>query len=121
MHTTNGNDPGKRSVDARHAEVLSSRARVPDHVVFRSFVSETVLLNLKTGLYHGVNPVGGRMLEALERAPDVRAAAAALAGEFGVPDSHVEQDIAEFCLGLLERELIQLEPATLATPRQQSA
>jgi hypothetical protein len=95
--------------------------RVPDHVVFRSFVSETVLLNLKTGLYHGVNPIGGRMLEALERASDVRTAAAALAEEFGVPQPQVEQDIAEFCLGLLERELIHVEPATLATPGRRSA
>ena len=108
-------------MDGGGESVLSSRARVPNHVVFRSFVSETVLLNLKTGLYHGVNPVGGRMLEALERAQDVRSAASALAEEFGVPHSQVERDIAEFCLGLLERELIELEPATLATPRQQSA
>lgn len=94
---------------------------IPQHVVYRPFVSETVLLNVQTGLYHGINPVGGRMLEVLERAEDVRAAAAALAEEFGVPQARVEQDIVAFCLSLRERELIQLDAATAVTPRQQPA
>jgi hypothetical protein len=118
--STNGNDPTAHGEHSR-TQILSSRVRVPQHVVYRPFVSETVLLNLETGLYHGVNPMGGRMLEVLERAEDVRAAAATLAEEFGVPQSRVEQDIADFCLGLLPRELIQLDSADAGTPRRQTA
>jgi coenzyme PQQ synthesis protein D (PqqD) len=94
---------------------------VPQHVVYRPFVSETVLLNLQTGLYHGINPIGGRMLEVLEHAEDVRAGAAVLAEEFGVPQERVEQDMVEFCLGLLERELIELAASAKTAPGQQSA
>jgi hypothetical protein len=43
--------------------LLSASLRLPQHVVHRSFVAETVVLNLQTGKYHGLNPVGGRMLE----------------------------------------------------------
>jgi coenzyme PQQ synthesis protein D (PqqD) len=94
---------------------------VPRHVVHRPFVSETVLLNLQTGVYHGINPVGGRMLEALERAESVQAAAAALAEEFGVPLAQLEQDIVEFCQGLLERQLIQVTPAAAESPPRKTA
>jgi hypothetical protein len=94
---------------------------IPQHVVYRPFVSETVLLNLQTGLYHGINPVGGRMLEVLERADDVRAGAAALAEEYDVPRARVEEDIVAFCRGLLERELIELRASAKMAPRQRSA
>jgi hypothetical protein len=90
-------------------------------VVYRPFVSETVLLNLQTGVYHGINPVGGRMLEALGQAETVQAAAASLAEEFGVPVARVEQDIVEFCLGLLDRQLIAVTPAAAESPPRKTA
>ena len=43
------------------------KVRLSENVVFRSFGSETVLLNLKSGQYHGVRGSGGRMLEVLFR------------------------------------------------------
>jgi coenzyme PQQ synthesis protein D (PqqD) len=90
-------------------------------VVSRSFVSETVLLNLQTGVYHGINPVGGRILEVLERAESVQAAAVALADEFGVPLARIEHDLVEFCQGLLERQLIQVTPAATESPPRKTA
>jgi hypothetical protein len=82
--------------------------RVPEHVVHRSFVSETVVLNLQTGKYHGVNPSGGRMLEALERHGSINPAAAALADEFEISPAELENDLVEFCLSLKERGLIEI-------------
>ncbi len=64
-------------------ELLESRARLPQHVVHRSFVAETVVLNLRTGKYHGLNPTAGKMLEALEAAPTVGDAVPVLADEYG--------------------------------------
>jgi len=52
--------------------LLGACLRLPEHVVHRSFVAETVVLNLQTGRYHGLNPVGGRMLDALNGASSVR-------------------------------------------------
>ena len=85
-----------------------AKIRVPEHVVYRGFVSETVVLNLQTGKYHGLNPSGGRMLEALERHGSVGPAAAALADDFEIPAGQLEQDLAEFCLSLSERGLIEI-------------
>lgn len=94
---------------------------VPQHVVYRPFVSETVLLNLQTGVYHGINPVGGRMLEELGRAESIGAAAATLAEDFGVPVERVEQDMVEFCQGLLDRQLLQVTPAAAESPPRKTA
>ena len=64
------------------SSLLTSKVKVPQHVVYRSFPSETVVLNLETGKYHGLNATAGRMLDALEQAACVRDAAAALAESY---------------------------------------
>jgi hypothetical protein len=92
-------------------ELLAARARLPQHVVHRSFVAETVVLNLRTGKYHGLNPTAGKMLEGLEEAPSVGAAVPALAGEYGVEESQIESDLIALCRGLLERNLIEITDA----------
>jgi hypothetical protein len=89
--------------------LLTSRVKVPQHVVYRSFPSETVVLNLQTGRYHGINATAGRMLEALERASCVRDAAAAVAGEYEQSQTLVEHDMCELCNALLARGLIELD------------
>jgi hypothetical protein len=90
--------------------ILGASLTVPQSVVFRSFPTETVVLNLQTGKYHGLNPTAGRMLEALSESGSVRAAALALAGEYGAPVETIERDICELCQTLLERGLIERGP-----------
>ncbi len=87
----------------------TSRITVPDHVAYRSLPSETVVLNLQTGRYHGLNPTAGSMLEALERAACVGDAAAAVAEEYGQAPALVERDMCELCDALLARGLIRLD------------
>jgi hypothetical protein len=87
----------------------TSRILVPQHVVYRSFPTETVVLNLETGKYHGLNATAGSMLEALERSVCLRDAAAAVAQEYGQPSASVEQDMCELCNVLLERGLIEVD------------
>lgn len=88
---------------------LPSRVRVPQHVVYRSMPSETIVLNLQTGKYHGLNPTAGRMLEALEQSLSVRDAVEAVAEEHSQPRAVVEQDMCELCDALLARGLIELD------------
>lgn len=88
--------------------LLAEKAGTPQHVVYRPFVKETVILNLQTGKYHGLNPTGGRMLEVLERSATVGAAARQLAEEFGAPLEQLQADMCDFCRDLLERGLIEL-------------
>jgi hypothetical protein len=88
--------------------VLESTARTPEHVVYRSFVNETVLLNLETGRYFGVNPSGGTMLEHLVAGGTVRQAAERLAEHYGRPYPEIEADLLAFCADLEGRGLLEL-------------
>jgi hypothetical protein len=82
---------------------------VPQHVVYRRFPSETVVLNLQTGKYHGLNPTAGEMLEELARSGSVETASAAVAEAHGLDIETVEVDVRQLCATLLERDLV--EPA----------
>jgi hypothetical protein len=86
---------------------LEAKVKVPQSVVFRSFPTETVVLNLETGKYHGLNPTAGKMLQALTDAPSVREAAAAVAIDYDAPAETIEVDICELCQNLLDRGLIE--------------
>lgn len=85
-----------------------AKIRVPQHVVYRDFPNETVVLNLNTGRYHGLNATAGRMLDALERADSLRDAAAAVAENYEQPRQTVEKDMCDLCQLLLARELVEI-------------
>lgn len=87
----------------------AARIRVPQHVVYRSFATETVILNLQSGKYHGVNPVGGDMLKALERNPIIAEAAKRVAADYDMPVDEVEKDMCAFCGDLAERGLVEID------------
>jgi hypothetical protein len=89
--------------------LLKAKIKLPQHVVYRTFPAETVVLNLQTGKYHGLNPTAGRMLETLERADSVFEAATVAAGEYEQPQATTERDMCSLCNSLLERDLIEIE------------
>jgi hypothetical protein len=91
------------------SSLLAANMKVPQHVVYRSFPAETVVLNLETGKYHGLNTTAGQMLEALEQAACVRDAAVALSERYEQEQSTIERDLCELCQSLLERGLIETD------------
>jgi hypothetical protein len=95
---------------ARTLRYVGERVRVPEHVVYRAFKRETLMLNLRTGQYHGLNETGGRTLELLE---DVRghvtAAGRLLAAEYGLAAEEAQRQVRSFCDSLAERGLIELD------------
>lgn len=93
----------------REGGLLELSVSVPQHVVHRNFPSETVVLNLQTGKYHGLNPTAGRMLEALAEEGSVRAAAALVAAEYAQPLATAERDACDLCGALLERGLVEID------------
>lgn len=83
------------------------RVRVPRHVVHRDFPAQTVILNLETGKYHGLNLTAGQMLSALDAEETVAAAAKVVATKLNMPVADVERDLCELCFSLLERGLVE--------------
>ena len=92
-------------------EILRARVRVPEHVVHREFPEESVVLNLETGMYHGLNPTAATMLEEVEKSVTVEAAVDGLAERFGQPRDRIESDLVDLCRSLLERGLIERDGA----------
>lgn len=90
----------------RDDPILTARLRVPEHVVYRDFGDETVVLNLDSGQYHGLNPTAAAMLAAVDGADSVRAAVGPLAGELGQPAEVIERDLLELCRSLADRGLV---------------
>jgi hypothetical protein len=88
---------------------MTDRVRVPDHVVYRRFAAETVILNLQTGRYHGLNATAGQILEALEGGATLAEASEALAGSFDVPREQLDADLRRFCADLAERGLVEVD------------
>ena len=90
-----------------HNHLLDARFEVPEHVVYRSFEEETLLLNLETGQYHGLNETGGRMIELFKTTDGTaRDAIARLADEYEVEFERIAPDLVRFCASLEERGLV---------------
>ena len=92
------------------SDMRRSRVVVPDYVVGRGFASETVLLNIRTGEYHGLDRVGGRFYEVIRDAPDLERASQLLISEYDQPADRIESDLAAFCDDLRNRGLIEIKP-----------
>ena len=95
---------------AEQESLLEATIRLPENVVHRSFEAETLLLNLETGQYHGLNETGGRMLELLETTGGrFRDSIAKLADEYRMSPEEIVPDLVAFCLELQARGLIEVE------------
>lgn len=108
-------DGGEKTVaeiHESHQALIRAQVKIPQHVVYRDFPAETVVLNLNTERYHGLNPTAGRMLSALDRLGSVQDAVTEIARVFRTPRPEVERDLARLCRQLLDRGLIELVGGT---------
>ncbi|MGZ4187400.1 MAG: PqqD family protein [Solirubrobacteraceae bacterium] len=85
----------------------SLRVRVPDHVVFREFPEQSVVLNLDRGHYHGLNRSGSMMFALLASGETVGAVAEAVSERYRLPPAQAQQDVFRLCATLLERGLLE--------------
>ena len=85
---------------------------VAEGVAIRDIDQETVLLNVATGRYHGIDRIGRRFLAAVSESPDPAAVVPVLAREFGQPREVIEADLLSFCRELLDAGLVELRPQT---------
>lgn len=89
---------------------LTCKARVNEDAVFRDLGGEIVLLNLKTGVYFGLDPMGTRIWHLIQEHRSFREIRDALMGEYDVSKAQCEDDLLGFISLLQERELIEVHP-----------
>ena len=83
-----------------------ARLQIPEQVVTRQVGDETVLLNLESGTYFGLDPVGSRFLELLEVEGTLAAVLAKMLEEFDVTEAQLEADLLRLADEMLASGLL---------------
>jgi len=94
---------------------FSERAVIPSHVLIRFLEQESVLLNLDTERYFGLDAVGTRMWQVVTTSRTVEAALAPLAEEYDAPLETLRTDLANLLQHLVKNGLIAMQPADVGT------
>ena len=89
---------------------LSDSMVIRDEVVFRELGGEAVLLNLKTGAYFGLDPVGTRVWQLLVEHGSVAQVMEVMLGEYDIDRERLERDLLELCAELCATGLGELVP-----------
>ncbi len=85
----------------------TGKTRIPEHVMSRAVGHETVLLDLASGTYFGLDAVGARMWALMAESRALDEVAATVAAEYGAERARVESDLMELVSTLESRGLIE--------------
>ena len=87
---------------------FSDRVRVPDDVLVSRLQEESVILNLDSERYFGLDDVGTRFLSVLTTAESIDAAYESLAEEYDVDREILRQDLVALIQNLLQQGIIEV-------------
>lgn len=90
------------------AVTLNDSVKIAREVVFQKVGEEIVLLNLETGFYYGLNPVGSRVWELLAEEGSLRAVFEKLEKEYEVAPEDFQQDILRLVQELMAKGLVEV-------------
>jgi coenzyme PQQ synthesis protein D (PqqD) len=88
---------------------FTNRVRVSPDVLVSSMDGESVLLNLQSETYFGLDEVGTRMWNALTGAESLQAAFDVLAAEYEVEPDQLRHDLEQLVNKLAEQGLLEIE------------
>jgi hypothetical protein len=88
---------------------LNSTITVASDVVSCDLVEEAAILNLKDGVYYGLNPVGARIWNLIQKPIKVNEILEVLLAEYDVDPEVCQADLFELLGQLLENELVKVE------------
>ena len=85
---------------------FSDRVRVPDDVLISNLQEESVILNLDSERYYGLDDVGTRFLSVLNTADSIEAAYEMLRNEYDVDAQNLRQDLLELVEDLVGQGIL---------------
>ena len=85
---------------------LDTRLSIPPQVMSRLVGDETVLLDLESGIYFGLDGVGKRIWESISDGLTLGQIAAVIKSEYEVEEDQAQGDVIEFVRDLVERGLL---------------
>jgi hypothetical protein len=95
---------------------FTDRAAAPAHVLVRLLDQESVLLNLETEQYFGLDETGTRMWQLVTASPNIDTAYLELLTEYDVSPETLRENLAELLDHLVEHGLLQVLPADAQKP-----
>jgi hypothetical protein len=86
---------------------LETKLAIPPQVMSRLVGDETVLLDLASGFYFGLDGVGKRIWEMLAKGSSLAETASVITAEFEVDEATAQADVIEFANDLVRRGLLE--------------
>lgn len=85
---------------------LTSAVRIPDGVLSHDLQGELVILNLNTGVYFGLDPVGTRIWHLLQEYQSLQKVLDSMVEEYEVGKAQCAEDLLGFVAQMLEKGLV---------------
>jgi hypothetical protein len=85
---------------------LDTRLTIPPHVLSRRVGEETVLLDLESGIYFGLDGVGKFVWERVSEGRNLAETIDAIVAEYDVGEDQAKADVVDFAQTLIERGLL---------------
>jgi hypothetical protein len=91
------------------------RVLVPSHVLVRFLDKESVLLNIETERYFGLDETGTRMWQLVTAAPKIEVAYQQLLEEYDVQPEMLRENLTDLLARLVENGLLQVASSDVGT------
>ena len=87
---------------------FSDRVTIPDDVLISQLQEESVILNLDSERYYGLDDVGTRFLSVLTTSQSIEAAYDRLRNEYDVDPQVLRNDLAALVKNLIDQGLVEI-------------
>jgi hypothetical protein len=87
---------------------LSAKVSIPTQVMARTVGDETIILDLASGTYYGLDPVGARMWQLMSEGNSLNSVCDSMLGEYEVTREALEGDIRRLTEELQAKGLVSL-------------
>ena len=85
---------------------LTDKVILPAQVMARQVGDETVILDLTSGTYYGLDPVGARIWQLMAEGQTLVKVCEVMLAEYEVTREDIERDVLALVQTLLERKLV---------------
>lgn len=92
---------------------FADRVKVPDDILISTLQSESVILNLNSESYFGLDEVGTHILSVLSTSNSIQAAYDVLLDEYEVDAEVLRQDLASLIERLAEQGVVEITRANV--------
>jgi Coenzyme PQQ synthesis protein D (PqqD) len=85
---------------------FNMRVRIPEEVIFRELDGESVVLNIESGIYFGLDGVGTQLWQWLAESGSLQSVRVRMADAFDAPAEQLDADLIAFVEELTSKGLL---------------